>query len=563
MSANKQALGDKQPLELKLENEVGKEIKINDKLGYGEDLSADYTVVLDYVSKLKAGFSVKIGGDYLTQVLDEFVKAQYEREKPVIQGFSQSKIPPLVVLKDHYIAKFKKGTYQTVKNLFDYVLITEIRRAVDFVKDKYGLKDTLDPKFDHLDVRNGANEPEKTNFKFDDYSFKFSIESLPALPEIDLTKLSVECPKAKITDADVKKAMEEWAAANSRGVDLKADRPVQLGDTVKVDLSIPGKKDTLDNFQVVVGGGKLNPEFEHNLIGKSVGEKFSYNFGLPKDFPDASVAGRSFNITVTVKQVQSTEHYKIDEEMARVFQCASVAACEEKFRATLEEQAEKLHLFASRFNLESVLAASFDIAVPEEIFDESMLKRLDRLAKEIGVNLHYPMPDEEKEAIKDKMLAKFGYEYDHWHKLESDSVKADLRASLQIVDYAKKQNITLSPAEIDSRIASYAAGFQGGLKEAVAFFEKDPKAKQNIAREVLDEKIISEMLRKVKVKQSEVSLEELRKIVAKGNRVNIALEANDTVKTKKVSTSEKKTDTEANTDSKTDSKPASKAKSKE
>jgi len=203
-----------------IEAKIGKLTVINKALSYGNNLSTDYSVTLDKQDNLKLHFTVKIGGAYLDQVLKYFLENQFHNEKPKIQGFSTAKVPPYMVLVDHYANKFKKGTYQHANNLFDYVLITEIRRAIDILKDEYALGATLDPIFEFLAARPDAGN-EKTSYQYADYEFKFAIEIMPQVPELDLSKLTVDGPKAEVLDSEVMKNMEEWAAANYTSVPLK------------------------------------------------------------------------------------------------------------------------------------------------------------------------------------------------------------------------------------------------------------------------------------------------------------------------------------------------------
>jgi len=340
-------------------------------------------------------------------------------------------------------------------------------------------------------------------------------------------------------------------------------RPVQAGDTVIVDLTIPGKKDMLDNFKVIVGKGSLNPDFENNLIGKGVGDKFSYPFALPANFPDPLYRNRSFTVAVQVKDIQETVPYKVDAQMAKVFNVSSVESCKEKFAETLKTQLDKLAHMIVRSNLKKAIGQSIDISVPESIFDEHMFKRLDRLAKEIGVNLKYPMPTEMQEEIKNQMITLFGYDYPHWYKLESEAVLTDIKATLFLIEYAKKHKIQVSTAELDQRIAMQATGFQGGLKEAMAYYDKNPQEKQNLTQEIFDEKIVKEILREVKVKEKIVSTAELRDIFTFGNKVNLINFGAGKSEEKKTETEPKKKKSEETAESKTETKPKKTKKEQE
>lgn len=461
-----------------VKKKLNQEVKINKKLAFAE-INTNYNVTLTAIDKLKLDFSVTMAGEYLDQIVDDFIKSQYEREKPSIPGFMKGKMPPMRVLKDHYITRFKQGAYQAAKNLFDYILVTEIRRAVEFVKAEYELGQTLEAEFKQLNPREEFGK-ETASYQFGDYHFTFNIELMPNIPAVAAEKIKIETPKGRLVASDVKAEMEAWANTHTMGVDLAKPRPIKSGDTVVIKLAIPGKKDVLERLTVIVGENKLNPECEKQLIGKGVGDKFSYPFSLPKNFPDASLAGRSYNIEVEVQKIQETRSYKVDDEMAQVFGCEKLEECQKQFEATALKAIEDMEFFAAKVNLRKALGDSYQIELPEKTVQQALLQRHDRLAKEIGVNIHYPLLEEEKGKVADRMKAVFGYGYDKWLKQETEATVSDVKADFALMQFAKDNQIDITQADLDQAVANKAGGFAGGLREAVEFYEKNRQEKQKL-----------------------------------------------------------------------------------
>ena len=100
------------------------------------------------------------------------------------------------------------------------------------------------------------------------------------------------------------------------------NRAAQNEDQVRIDFN-----GTLDgqafeggegkDFAVILGRGRMLPEFEQAIIGMTAGQTKSFNMTFPDDYHGKNVAGKSVTFTLTVHAVEAPRLPSLDAEFAR------------------------------------------------------------------------------------------------------------------------------------------------------------------------------------------------------------------------------------------------------
>lgn len=119
---------------------------------------------------------------------------------------------------------------------------------------------------------------------------------------VEATKESGEATDAEV-DAQVERLRNEFAEL--RPVN---DRPAQSGDFVTVDLHATLDGETVESLEAVdfvfeLGGGRMFPEVEEQLIGMSAGEEKTFPFTLPDEFPE-ELGGKTVEFTAALKEIK-------------------------------------------------------------------------------------------------------------------------------------------------------------------------------------------------------------------------------------------------------------------
>src|SRR6185295_15652883 len=77
------------------------------------------------------------------------------------------------------------------------------------------------------------------------------------------------------------------------------------------------------DFAIVLGEGRMLPEFETALAGMKNGETKTFALTFPEDYHGKEMAGKKAEFELHVKQVEKGFAPPVDEEFARAFGIAS------------------------------------------------------------------------------------------------------------------------------------------------------------------------------------------------------------------------------------------------
>src|SRR5690349_14718484 len=120
------------------------------------------------------------------------------------------------------------------------------------------------------------------------------------LPEFELGSykdLDIEIPPMEITDADVDKALEDMREREATFAPVEG-RPAENGDFVQLKLlGMPvggGEPLKADSVLCHIGAEETMEPFNQNLRGANVGEHKNFDAEYPKDYPDAKLAGKTY-----------------------------------------------------------------------------------------------------------------------------------------------------------------------------------------------------------------------------------------------------------------------------
>ena len=170
-----------------------------------------------------------------------------------------------------------------------------------------------------IEPRTGVGAP-------DALEFSAIFEIYPEVRVGDLSDVTIERPQADVTPEDVGRTIQMLRRQRTRYE--HTDRAAQEGDRITVDFT--GKTDGVEfpggqarDFPIVLGEGRMLPEFEAAATGMKEGETRSFELTFPADYHGKDVAGKKAQFELTVKRVEQGFMPAVDEEFARAFGIAS------------------------------------------------------------------------------------------------------------------------------------------------------------------------------------------------------------------------------------------------
>ena len=160
----------------------------------------------------------------------------------------------------------------------------------------------------------------------DQFEFSALFEIYPEVKLGELSSMKVERPVATVGAADVDHTLEILRKQRVRYDEVT--RPAQQGDRVVVDFTgridgaeFPGGQ--AKDYAVVLGEGRMLPQFDAALVGMSAGETRTFPLDFPADYHGKEVAGKAAEFAITSHTVAQPKLPEIDTEFVKAFGVAS------------------------------------------------------------------------------------------------------------------------------------------------------------------------------------------------------------------------------------------------
>jgi trigger factor len=215
-------------------------------------------------------------------------------------------------------------------------------------------------------------DPPETPASTFDYSAVFEV-----YPDVVLGELANETvtrPVADVTPGDVDRTLE--TLRRQRMHFHPVERPAAAGDRVVVDFS--GRIDGVEfaggqakEFPVVLGEGRMLPEFEANLPGMSAGDTRSFDVQFPADYHGKDVAGKTARFEVTALRVEEAHLPALDAEFAKSLGIASGELDELRSEVTQNLRLELKRKIAARVKdqVMALLRRTATLAIPKSLVE--------------------------------------------------------------------------------------------------------------------------------------------------------------------------------------------------
>jgi trigger factor len=160
----------------------------------------------------------------------------------------------------------------------------------------------------------------------DQFEFSAVFEVYPEIKLGDLSTVTIVRPVVEVTPVEVEHTIEILRRQRARYEPLT--RPMQKGDRAIVDFTgtIDGAEfagGLARDLAIVLGEGKILPEFEVALAGMEPGTTKTFALTFPADYHGKEVAGKPAEFTLTLKSLAEAHLPAVDAEFARNFGIAS------------------------------------------------------------------------------------------------------------------------------------------------------------------------------------------------------------------------------------------------
>lgn len=325
-----------------------------------------------------------------------------------------------------------------------------------------------------------------------DFVFDAVFEVYPDIVIADFGEVEIERAVCDVTDADVDTMLDKLRRQRTRW-DV-VERAAVQGDQVTVDYTgyLAGEaveKATQQGAEIVLGAGRMLPDFEQGLTGVNAGESVSFDVTFPDDYPGQPVAGKTLNFEAQIKSVAEPILPDLDEAFVQSLgvESGDMAQLRTKVRDNMVSEA---HERLRRDNRDAVMQAVADnhqLALPQALVDEEVRRLQDA-------------QQQDQQALPAQESA------------EALAQQAQRRVQLGLVvrHIVDTNDIQVDQALLETRLNAIAVASGIGDPEVVKRLYRDsPRLIQELEGATLEEQVVEWVYGRAKVKTISRSFEDV------------------------------------------------------
>lgn len=408
------------------------------------------------------------------------VDAELKRIAPQMKmpGFRPGKVPANLVRKMHGPA------------LLQDALNTALQEGVQSLIAEQNLRPAMQPQVELV----GEYEEGK------DATLNVTLEVLPTVPTPAIDALKLERLTVPVADEAVDEQLQKFADQQKRWDDA-GDKAAAEGDQVTVDFvgktadGVAFEGGSGEDMAVEIGGGRLIPGFEEQLVGVKAGEEKQISVTFPEDYPAKDLAGQPATFDLTIKSVKTAGEAKIDDEMAKNLGLESL----EQLRGLLKGQIEQEHNGLTRTYMKrkllDQLADGHDFEVPPSMVEAEFSQIWAQLE-------HEATHEEDPEAAKAEMEK----ERDDYKKIAERRV----RLGLLLSEIGQANGVEVTAQEMNRLIAQAAQQYGPEDRQRfIQYVQQEPMAAAQLRAPLYEDKVVDFLFGKAEITDRETTREEL------------------------------------------------------
>lgn len=428
---------------------------------------------------LKRGYQFTLPAAELAATVDAKLKeAQPEVE---LKGFRKGKVP-LAMLKKQFGPRILGDAMQ---DAIDGALKKHLEESGD--------RPATQPK---VEMDNGEGWKEG-----DDVVVNVSYEALPAIPDVDLTKLKLERLTVPAEDAAITEALENLAKSAQNFEDRRKGSKAKEGDQVVIDFKgfVDGEAfegGAGEDYPLVLGSNSFIPGFEDQLVGAKADDDVKVEVKFPEQYGAAHLAGKDAVFECKVKAVKAPKPAEIDDELAKKFGADDLDALKKQITERLEAE----YAGAARAVLKRALLDQLDDQVKFELPDSLVEAEADQIAHQLWHEENPDVHDHNHDSIEPT---------DEHKKLAERRV----RLGLLLAEIGQKAEVTVNDQEMTQAVLRAARQYPGQERAFFEFIQQNPQAQQQLRAPIFEDKVVDHIAEQAKVKDKKVTKEALEKAV--------------------------------------------------
>jgi trigger factor len=390
-----------------------------------------------------------------------------------MQGFRPGKVPFKMVERQYGYQVRQEVVTDSVFKRFDEAVKGQNYRVAGY------------PRFQPVNAQQGATAMEYTA----------TFEVYPEVSLGDVSSRTVRRPVASVVDADVEKTIE--TLRKQRATFDNVDRAAATGDLVNIDFEglvagQPFEGNKASNFTVVLGEGRMLPDFESALVGMRSGEQKTFPVTFPQDY-DERVKGKTADFTVTVNQVAQPKLPALDSAFAKLLgvENGDVERLKREVRENVEKEVSKRVKTTIKDQVMDALHDSASFEVPRALLDSEIQR----------------MQQQALEDLKQRGMTTTN-ELTLPPDLFADRARRRIKLGLLVAELVKKHGLQAKPEQVRLFIEEQSKSFEQP-DQLVKWYYADPSRLADVEAVVMEDNVVEWSLKNMKVSDEPMAFDDL------------------------------------------------------
>jgi trigger factor len=389
-----------------------------------------------------------------------------------MQGFRPGHVPLKIVERQYGFQVRQEVLSDSVQKAFTDAVTSQSYRVAGY------------PRFQPVQAGEGATAIEYTAI----------FEVYPEVTVGDLSSRPVAKPKVTVADANVDSTLA--TLRKQRAKYERVERAAKRDDLVNLDFEgliagQPFEGNKAENFTVVLGEGRMLPDFETAVEGMKEGDSKTFPLTFPQDYAEA-VKGKTADFTVKVNQVAEAKLPALDAELAKTLGVADgdVEQLKREVRENIEKETAKRVKQSVKEQVMEGLFQSADFEVPRALVDA-----------EIGRMQQQAVADLKQRGMTTQDLTLPP-------DLFTERAERRLKLSILVSEIVRKNELGARPEQVRKLIEEHSESFEQP-EQLVRWYYADPARLAEVEALVMEDNVVEWALGKMNVEEKPTDFDEL------------------------------------------------------
>lgn len=246
------------------------------------------------------------------------------------------------------------------------------------------------------------------------------------------------------------------------------------------------------DYPVLLGSGRMLPEFEAAIVGMKAGETKSFDMTFPESYHGKDVAGKQVTFTITLHRVEAPKLPEVDAEFAKSVGIADgdVSKLESEVRSNLSREVERRLKARNKDAAMDALLKVAQFELPKALVDwevQSLMQQTVQDMEARGMKMKgMPLPPE----------------------LFKERAEKRVKLGLVLADLVQKFELKARPEQVRSLVEDYAQSFDHP-EDVVRWYYADPARLQEVENLALEANVVDWVMSRAKVSDKPVAFAEL------------------------------------------------------